>query len=79
MVAFSPAMAAADRTIKDFLFPRMYRHPRIIRIMGDAEAVVRSLFERYQRDPRRAAVAPPGGIVGHFGAGAARSPISSPG
>jgi len=51
VVAFSPAMAAADRTIKDFLFPRMYRHPRIMRIMGDAEAVVRDLFERYRRDP----------------------------
>src|SRR5271165_39368 len=51
VVAFSPAMAAADRAIKDFLFPRMYRHPRIMRIMGDAEAVVRALFERYQRDP----------------------------
>jgi dGTPase len=52
VVAFSPAMAAADRTIKSFLFPHMYRHPRIIRIMGEAEAVVRSLFERYQRDPQ---------------------------
>jgi dGTPase len=51
VVAFSPAMAAADRTIKNFLFPRMYRHPRIMRIMGEAEAVVRALFERYQRDP----------------------------
>ncbi len=51
VVAFSPAMAAADRAIKDFLFPRMYRHPRVMRIMGDAEAVVRELFARYQRDP----------------------------
>jgi dGTPase len=53
VVAFSPAMAAADRTIKSFLFPHLYRHPRIIRIMGEAEAVVRSLFERYQRDPQQ--------------------------
>jgi dGTPase len=51
VIAFSPAMAAADRTIKEFLFPRMYRHPRIMRIMGEAEAVVRALFERYQREP----------------------------
>ncbi len=51
VVAFSPAMAAADRAIKDFLFPRMYRHPRVMRIMGEAEGVVRALFERYQRDP----------------------------
>jgi dGTPase len=52
VVAFSPAMAAADRAIKDFLFPRMYRHPRVMRIMGDAEAVVQALFARYERDPR---------------------------
>jgi dGTPase len=52
VVAFSPAMAQADKAIKAFLFPRMYRHPRIMRIMGDAEAVVRALFARYQRDPR---------------------------
>jgi dGTPase len=63
VVAFSPAMAEADRAIKAFLFPRMYRHPRIMRIMGDAEAVVRALFARYQRDPeelpwRRSAPAP---------------------
>jgi dGTPase len=51
VVAFSPGMAAADRAIKDFLFPRMYRHPRVMRIMGDAEAVVRALFARYQHDP----------------------------
>ncbi len=51
VVSFSPAMAAADRAIKDFLFPRMYRHPRVMRIMGDAEAVVRALFARYERDP----------------------------
>ncbi len=29
---FSPAMEEADRHIKGFLFPRMYRHPRVMRI-----------------------------------------------
>jgi len=47
VVAFSPTMAAADRAIKAFLFPRMYRHPRIVRIMSDAQAVVTDLFARY--------------------------------
>jgi dGTPase len=51
VVAFSPEMAAADRAIKAFLFPRMYRHPRIVRIMGDAQAVVADLFARYMRSP----------------------------
>jgi dGTPase len=52
VAVFSPAMAEADRAIKDFLYPRMYRHPRIMRIMGDAEAVVCALFERYARNPQ---------------------------
>jgi dGTPase len=51
VVAFSPDMAAADRAIKAFLFPRMYRHPRIVRIMDDAQAVVADLFARYMRSP----------------------------
>ena len=47
LVAFSPAMAEADRAIKGFLFPRMYRHPRIDRITADVQGVVRDLFDRY--------------------------------
>jgi dGTPase len=45
--AFSPAMAQADRAIKGFLYPRMYRHDRIMRIMGDAERLVCALFAHY--------------------------------
>jgi dGTPase len=50
-VAFSAEMAAADRAIKAFLFPRLYRHSRIMRIMGDAQAVVDDLFGRYMKCP----------------------------
>jgi dGTPase len=49
--AFSPAMTEADRAIKGFLYPRMYRHERIARIMGDAERVVCDLFARYVSQP----------------------------
>ena len=49
--AFSPAMAEADRAIKGFLYPRMYRHSRIMRIMGDAESLLRALFARYLEQP----------------------------
>jgi dGTPase len=52
LVGFSPAMAAADRAIKDFLLPRMYQHPRIVRIMGDAERVLRDLFTHYTARPQ---------------------------
>jgi dGTPase len=51
VAGFSPRMAEADRAIKGFLYPRMYRHPRIMRIMGDAEAVVCALFARYAEEP----------------------------
>jgi dGTPase len=51
VVTFSPAMEQADRAIKDFLYPRLYRHPRIMRIMGDAERVVRDLFAHYVARP----------------------------
>jgi dGTPase len=47
IAGFSPAMAEADRAIKGFLYPRMYRHERIMRIMGDAERLVCALFARY--------------------------------
>jgi dGTPase len=51
VVGFSPAMAAADRAVKDFLLPRMYRHERVMRIMRDAEGVVADLFGRYLLEP----------------------------
>jgi dGTPase len=51
MVGFSPPMAATDRAIKDFLLPRMYRHARIMRIMANAETVVRDLFTHYMASP----------------------------
>ncbi|HEY9358798.1 MAG TPA: deoxyguanosinetriphosphate triphosphohydrolase, partial [Xanthobacteraceae bacterium] len=47
VAGFSPAMAEADRAIKGFLYPRMYRHQRIMRIMGDAERLVCGLFAHY--------------------------------
>ena len=51
VVTFSPAMAEADRAIKGFLYPRLYRHDRIMRIMSDAENLVRELFARYVERP----------------------------
>jgi dGTPase len=51
VVRFSAAMAEADRAIKGFLYPRLYRHQRIMRIMGEAERVVRELFSHYIERP----------------------------
>jgi dGTPase len=52
VVGFSPAMAAADRAIKAFLLPHMYRHTRVMRIMGEAEGVLEDLFRRYSAEPK---------------------------
>ena len=51
VVGLSPAMAEADRAIKGFLYPRMYRHAYVERIMTDAERVLSDLFGRYLREP----------------------------
>jgi dGTPase len=50
-VAFSASMAEADRAIKAFLTPHMYRHERVLAIMADAQRIVRDLFERYMAHP----------------------------
>lgn len=51
VVTFSAAMAEADRAIKGFLYPRMYRHPRVMRIRANAGQIIRDLFDRYCGDP----------------------------
>jgi dGTPase len=51
VVGFSPAMEKTDRDIKGFLYPRMYRHERVVRVMADAERVVRDLFAHYTASP----------------------------
>ena len=49
LIAFSAAAAQAEADIKAFLKHRMYRHPRVMRVMGDAETILFDLFARYQK------------------------------
>jgi dGTPase len=51
VAGFSPAMGEADRAIKSFLKPHMYRHARVMRVMDQAAGVVRGLFARYSAQP----------------------------
>jgi dGTPase len=44
VVAFSPAMAEANRVIKEFLFARMYRHWRVNRMVAKAHRVTAEVF-----------------------------------
>ena len=53
MVAFSPECAAADVAIKGFLFPQMYRHPRVMKIRLEAAGVLARLFACLLEDPGR--------------------------
>ncbi len=52
LIAFSPDVARQEAEIKTFLKQHMYRHPRVMRIMGDAEQILFDLFARYQKTPR---------------------------
>jgi dGTPase len=51
VIAFSAAMSEAERGIKGFLMPRMYRHERVMRVMNEAAGVVRDLFAHYTQHP----------------------------
>jgi dGTPase len=56
LVAFSGEMREELDRLRAFLAARVYRAPRIARIMGEAEQVVSDLFARYSED--RAALPP---------------------
>jgi len=51
LVAFSADVAAAEAGIKAFLKRQMYRHPRVVSVMAEAEQIVFDLFARYQDNP----------------------------
>jgi len=51
-VAFSSGMAADIARLKAFLFERVYRHERVMRVMTGAEQIVRDLFQRYLAEPQ---------------------------
>lgn len=53
VVAFSDAMAAADADIKRFLYARMYRHPSVVAVRANANAIVADLFSAFREAPER--------------------------
>ena len=63
LIAFPAAAAQAEAGIKAFLKQRMYRHSRVMRVMGDAEQILFDLFAGYQEHPGDlpAEWLPPGG------------------
>lgn len=51
LVTFTAEIAEQEAAIKAFLKQHMYRHPRVMRVMGDAERVVSDLFAHYRAAP----------------------------
>jgi dGTPase len=51
LVCFSDRLSEADAAIKGFLYPHMYRHPKVMQVRSQADAVVRDLFRRFMTEP----------------------------
>ncbi|MGY6570149.1 MAG: deoxyguanosinetriphosphate triphosphohydrolase, partial [Salinarimonas sp.] len=52
VVAFSPRLREADRAIKNYLYPNMYRHEKVIAVRRQADRIVRELFSQFMADPK---------------------------
>jgi len=53
LVAFSPGMAAAVKELEEFLFARVYRHYRVVRMSEKAKRFVREMFNAYLESPEQ--------------------------
>jgi dGTPase len=52
VIAQSERLAGDIEGLKAYLYVHVYRHPRVMRIMADAEAIVTDLFARYLGQPQ---------------------------
>ena len=50
VVFLSEAMVEADKAVKAFLYPHMYRHPKVMKVRREAAEVVANIFEAYAAD-----------------------------
>jgi dGTPase len=51
MIQFSAPMRDKSQALKSFLLQKLYRHPRVLQTTGQAQQVVRELFDRYLTQP----------------------------
>jgi len=51
VVQFSDDMYRRNRQLKDFLYTKLYRHYRVVRMASKAEVTISDLFKAYQTDP----------------------------
>jgi dGTPase len=52
LVTYSAELAVPIRALKDFLYERMYRHHRLMRMQAKAERVIVEMYEAYIGEPR---------------------------
>jgi dGTPase len=51
LIQFSAAMREQSQVLKRFLLEKLYRHPQVLATTGQAQQVVRDLFEAYLAQP----------------------------
>jgi dGTPase len=51
VIGFSEDTQRRNRELKDFLYQKLYRHYRVVRMAVKAENIIKDLFEAYQREP----------------------------
>ena len=51
VVGFSEDMHRRNRELKDFLFEKLYRHYRVVRMQTKAERIITELFNLYVKNP----------------------------
>ena len=52
LLQFSEGMRTRSQTLKTFLLHQLYRHPQVMHTTGQAQQVVRDLFEAYLQSPQ---------------------------
>ncbi|MEW5938424.1 MAG: deoxyguanosinetriphosphate triphosphohydrolase [Chloroflexota bacterium] len=51
LIGFSDELRRYNRELKDFLYARMYRHHRVVRMQVKAERILSDLFHAYRAEP----------------------------
>ncbi len=51
VIGFSEEMSRRNRELKDFLYNKMYRHYRVVRMQVKAERIVEEIFNAYREEP----------------------------
>jgi dGTPase len=51
VIGYSEDMQRRNRELKDFLYQKLYRHYRVVRMQVKAENIIKNLFEAYHNEP----------------------------